>query len=597
MVKYLVSVLLLSTSILAHAIDYYISQSLGNDNNNGLSSLSPFQSLTRVNSLSLSAGDSVLFKSGERWEGMLWPKGSGTSNAPITVSVYGSGTKPIIDGDGYQASILLFNDEHYVISGLELTNQASHSSNGVTKKLGGFGNCENSWGSGRDARFGIKVVASNRSLEQFTFSDLAIHNIFPTPDNPEGVGTSCTMQGHNTILKNQGYGIKIESQSNASANNFFTISDIVMDNITVSQTGHYGVWIKPRGGSATALYKHDNITVRNSLFLNTGGAGFVPTRASNVLVENNTFDGTGASLDPRMYGRGSGTWPFDSDNVVIQNNVLMNAKGSLDSYGVHIDYNNTNVLVQYNFSYNNEGGFAQILGANVNSGYRYNISVADGSRVKGVNGATADGRIINVSSYCNNGEGCPSTGSFIYNNTIYVPSSISPKITFQRVSGEIQFYNNLIYVQQGGSPIQTFLSNQGVQYDIGNNLFYPQSVFNLDQRLTNNALYTDPKLQQPGADWASRYKLLSGSSAKNAGAVIAGSFDALNYGQNNGGVDFFGYAVSDSLPPHVGAYNANEMLAAYSETIEVPILTFPLSSLLAGILMTIAVRHKKDYQS
>ncbi|MBT5922492.1 MAG: hypothetical protein HOH29_02045, partial [Cellvibrionales bacterium] len=214
MFKFIVSVLLLSTSMLVHAIDYYISQSSGNDNNSGLSSLSPFQTLTRVNSLSLSAGDSVLFKSGERWEGMLWPKGSGTSNAPITISVYGSGTKPIIDGDGYQASILLFNDEHYVISGLELTNQASHSSNGVTKKLGGFGNCENSWGSGRDVRFGIKVVASNRSLEQFTFSDLAIHNIFPTPDTPEGEGTTCTKQGHNTTLKNQGYGIKFESQSN-----------------------------------------------------------------------------------------------------------------------------------------------------------------------------------------------------------------------------------------------------------------------------------------------------------------------------------------------------------------------------------------------
>lgn len=587
MFKFIVSVLLLSTSMLVHAIDYYISQSSGNDNNSGLSSLSPFQTLTRVNSLSLSAGDSVLFESGERWEGMLWPKGSGTSNAPITISVYGSGTKPIIDGDGYQASILLFNDEHYVISGLELTNQASHSSNGVTKKLGGFGNCENSWGSGRDVRFGIKVVASNRSLEQFTFSDLAIHNIFPTPDTPEGEGTTCTKQGHNTTLKNQGYGIKFESQSNADANNFFTISDVVMDNITVSQTGHYGVWIKPLGGAATALYKHDNITVRNSLFLNTGGAGFVPTRASNVLVENNVFDGSGSSLDSRMYARGSGTWPFDSDNVVIQNNVLMNAKGPLDSYGVHIDYNNTNVLVQYNFSYNNEGGFVQILGANVNSGYRYNISVADGSRVKGVNGATQDGRIFNVSSYCNISSGCASTGSFIYNNTVYVPSSISPKISFQRDSGEIQFYNNLIYVQKGGSPLHTFLSNQGVQYDIGNNLFYPESAFSLAPGLTQNAIYTDPKLQQPGSDLASGYELLSGSSAKNAGAVIAGSFNSLNYSQNNGGFDFFGNPVSEGGSPHIGAYNG-------TEGVNTPMLIAPFAILLAAIVTRIAVRYKKD---
>ena len=75
----------------------------------------------------------------------------------------------------------------------------------------------------------------------------------------------------------------------------------------------------------------------------------------------------------------------------------MNATGSLDSYGVHIDYDNANVVVQYNFSYNNEGGFVQILGANINSGYRYNISVADGSRINGVNGAAQNGRIFNVS--------------------------------------------------------------------------------------------------------------------------------------------------------------------------------------------------------
>ena len=176
-----------------------------------------------------------------------------------------------------------------------------------------------------------------------------------------------------------------------------------------------------------------------------------------------------------------------------------------------------------------------------------------------------------------------------------MPSSISPKITFQRVSGEIQFYNNLIYVQQGGSPIQTFLSNQGVQYDIGNNLFYPQSVFNLDQRLTSNALYTDPKLQQPGADWASMYKLLSGSSAKYAGAVIAGSYDQLNYSQNNGGLDFFGNVVSDTLPPHIGAYNTNELLAAYSETVEIPVLIFPLTIMLAALLMTIALHFKRGH--
>ncbi len=585
--------LLIVFSAFTHAVDYYVSHTEGSDSHNGLSSQTPFKSLARVNNLMLSAGDSVFFQSGDRWRAMLWPKGSGTLSAPITLTAYGDGEKPIIDGFGYQASILLFNDDHYDISGLELTNQASHiKNNGTTKELSGFEGCENSDGSGRDARFGIKVVASVRSLSQFSFSDLDIHNIFPTPDLPDSEGGNCTRQGYNTTLKEQGYGIKFESQSND--NNTFTISDVVMDNLTVSQTGHYGVWIKPLGGANSAHNKHDNITLKNSLFLNTGGAGFVPTRASNVLVENNVFDGTGSSLDSRMYGRGSGTWSFASDNVTIQNNVLMNARGSLDAYGVHIDYNNTNVLVQYNFSYNNEGGFVQILGANVNSGYRYNISVADGSRVNGVDGATQNGRIFNVSRFCNVNSGCPSSGSFIYNNTVYVPASIRPEIVFQAGSGETQFYNNLVYVEQADMPLMTSVSSYGTQNAISHNLFYPQNAFSLDQALTLNAIYENPKLDMLDADSVESYKLLSGSSAISAGALIAGSLDNSDYRYNNGGLDFFGNMVSESLPPHIGAYNGNEFSGVDSDAVEAPILSFPWLILLTGILMTIATRNKKS---
>lgn len=603
MSKVFFSFLLTIVPVLAHAFDYYVSLIDGSDVNDGLTQSTPFQSLARVNSLNLLPGDRLLFKSGEQWQGMLWPKGSGSLNALITITAYGNGARPIIDGDGYQASILLFNDDHYEISGLELTNEASHlASNGTTKKLSGFGGCNvnystasNSYGSGRDARFGIKVVASERSLSQFSFNDLDIHDIFPSPNSPDSEGVNCTRQGYGTTLKNQGYGIKFESQSDANANNFYTISDIVIDDITVSRTGHYGVWIKPLGVSGIELYKHDNITLRNSSFLNTGGAGFVPTRASNVLVENNVFDGAGSSLDPRMYGRGSGTWPFASDNVLIQNNVLMNAKGPLDSYGVHIDYNNTNVLVQYNLSYNNEGGFAQILGANVNSGYRYNISVADGSRVEGVNGAVQNGRIFNVSRFCNINAGCVSIGNFIYNNTVYIPDTMSPEIYFQAGSGETKFYNNLIYAEERLESISAVTQIQGVDYDISNNLFYPSSAFSLTQELSNNALFFNPRLRNAGSISASMYKLLPGSDAKYAGSIINASINSSDYSNNNGGFDYFGNAVSDSTAPHIGAYNSNELLAEYigAGEVEIPTLSNLMLVLLSMLTIAISIINKK----
>ena len=97
--------------------------------------------------------------------------------------------------------------------------------------------------------------------------------------------------------------------------------------------------------------------------------------------------------------------------------------------------------------------------------------------------------------YCGVNSPCQSSGSFIYNNTVYVPSTIRPEIVFQSGSGETKFYNNLVYVEPGANPIFTSLASQGVQYDISHNLFYPYSAFSLANGLTDNALFLNPKLR------------------------------------------------------------------------------------------------------
>lgn len=554
------------------AADYYVSASTGLDTNNGLTPASAFQSIDKVNALALQPGDRVLFKAGDSWTGMLWPKGSGTLVSPITISSYDSGDKPIIDGNGFQAALLIFNDDAYEISGLALTNQASHLDGGGNDKLlSGFGGAENDNGSGRDVRFGVKIVANTRSLAYFRIGELDIYDVYPTPIN--------------TAFQHRGYGIKFESQSDVGANEIYIISDVEMDSLSVSTTGHYGVWARPLGLDGVDLHKHFDFVLRNSTFQNTGGAGFVPAKVENLLVENNRFDGTGSSIDPRMWKRGSGLWPFDSKDVIIQHNTVMNAQGPLDSYGIHIDYNNENVVVQYNFSYNNEGGFAQILGANINSGYRYNISVADGSRVDGVNGAIQNGRIFNVSNFCNIPAGCPSTGNFIYNNTVYVPDNISPEIFFKGGSGQTALYNNLIYVEPGNPGLSTQLAQNGVEYFIARNLFYPQALFTLDAALTTDALFIEPELRMPGEPFAALYKLLPPSMAKYQGKLISGSANTMAYSLNNGGQDFFGNPISDIQMPHIGAYNGNELLDAF----QIPLLPLPWQGIFLLILVSMGV--------
>jgi len=643
---------------------YYISSSQGDDLNDGLSIQFPFQSIEKLNSMHFNAGDSIYFKSGDYWEGMLWLNGSGSFTQPIVIDVYGGNNRPIINGFGYQASILIFNDQHIHINGLELYNSFSHldsagtstisaqtpnlftiglnnnwtnvytacqigdgnngaqqtftinvtnlppqgatyrvartvanqnwyfapaqalslgqntitvaavtfdrtvkfqfstgdiefdaislnSQNiygGTVKKLPGFGGEENSWGSGKNVRFGIKVVASTQELENFSFNNLYIHDIYPTTDIASNI--------------HKGYGIKLETQSDTVAGLLNTISNVKVLNSTISETGHYGFWIKSLGLNGIDSVKNNKILVENCVFEHTGGSGFVPNKSENILIQDCIFNHTGSSIDNRMWKRGSGMWPFDCKNVVAQHNKFMNAHGPMDSYGSHIDYGNENVVFQYNYSYNNEGGFAEVLGDNINCGYRYNISVNDGYR-EDPNGTpwAAKGKIFWVSNFCGqNPIRCPSVGTFIYNNTVFVNDTLNPEIYFWPDVGDVHVYNNLIVVGQNGDIIPTLLDNDPNELYISHNLFYDSSRIDLDSNLENNALYGDPLLLNSiylGENNPQAYQIQNNSPAIGSGFLINGSTDSTNYLKHNGGLDYFGNTVSHNLPPNIGAFNGS----------------------------------------
>ncbi len=76
---------------------YYVANN-GNDTNNGTSSTTPFQTIGKVNTLTLQPGSQVLFRRGDTFRGMLTISQSGSAGNPITVDAYGSGSKPVIAG-------------------------------------------------------------------------------------------------------------------------------------------------------------------------------------------------------------------------------------------------------------------------------------------------------------------------------------------------------------------------------------------------------------------------------------------------------------------------------------------------------------------
>ncbi|MVM30428.1 hypothetical protein GO755_10320 [Spirosoma sp. HMF4905] len=76
---------------------YYVS-SLGNDSNSGKTSSVPFQSLSKVNTLTLQPGDSILFRRGDIFRGTLTIRRSGSASRPIVFDAYDNGIKPVISG-------------------------------------------------------------------------------------------------------------------------------------------------------------------------------------------------------------------------------------------------------------------------------------------------------------------------------------------------------------------------------------------------------------------------------------------------------------------------------------------------------------------
>src|SRR6266540_2785565 len=103
--------LMLGSPALATGATYYVNCAAASDGNG--SSTSPWNNLTTVNSKTFAPGDSLLFNRGTTCTGSFVFSSSGTSANRITISAYGTGTLPAIDGTGQNRAVKLL-DTSYV---------------------------------------------------------------------------------------------------------------------------------------------------------------------------------------------------------------------------------------------------------------------------------------------------------------------------------------------------------------------------------------------------------------------------------------------------------------------------------------------------
>ena len=412
-------------------------------------------------------------------------------------------SRPVIDGAGYLAAVFLEGNEYWELNNLELTNDKGTVVDPDAQSL----------------RYGVYMQALETGTRHHLYlRDLHIHDIFAT-------------------AAEHGQGIAFLSDGETVRTNY---QDVLIESCHIQTTSTHGIWLQHRNWyhpGAMFAYNQD-IVIRNNVLENIGGPGIQPNHCKDVLIEYNTVEA--GQIGPGQRGRGSGFWNWHCEDVMVQYNTFKHARGEGDSCGAHVDIGNINTTIQYNLSYDNAGGFMEILGDSYNTIYRYNISINDGWRVKGVDGADQYGHMLWLGGWT--GSGSPRRGPFnsqIYNNTIYLASALTTRVLLDDSAEDAYFRNNIFYID--GSVLDensdTTATNMIFDYNLSTQLL-PATL-----PADSHILIADPLLFNPGGLAVQDYKLQHGSGAIDSGIEIT----------SNGGQDYCGNPLFDGLTDR-GAY-------------------------------------------
>ena len=505
-----IAVLLLICSALS-ATTYYVDATDGDDSKSGTSEANAWQNLSKVNSTTFSAGDSILFQCGETWSGQLWPKGSGTSGSVITIDKYGTGDLPLIQGPGGTTApaVFLYCQEYWEINNLEITHY--DGSDNTIKRVGVFIQAED-----------VNMPGGADVLHHIYLKGLNIHNI-------NGLTTS-----------KQSGGIKYACSGPGTADTKIWFDDILIDDCYVYDVNRTGIvfwsdWSTRTKTDETLYAPWTNVVIQNNTIENTYSNGMIIRMSDSPLLEYNVFvncaDGEGS---------GNAMFFFNCDNALAQYNegygTVFNT-GDLDAAAFDSDYQCKDTIFQYNYSHDNELGGIVAVCSNVSSKFndgtiiRYNIFEDNDRQTFRNTGGT--------------------TNTKFYNNTMYLGSGLSNNLIFYQKSWSgvypdgTGFFNNIIY-NLSSSASYDFGSATNTEFD--SNLFYgnhPGTEPSDANKITSDPSFVSPGSGGIGMDSVDGYKLNTGSPCIDAGIWLD---------DRNGGYDYWANTIAHNGTPDRGAH-------------------------------------------
>ena len=436
------------------AKDYYVHPKYGNDLNSGSSKKNAFKTLAHISKIKMLPGDRILLASGQLYtESLNLINQNGTLENPIFINsidwkTNASNLPAIIDFKNQSNGILIEDCSFIEIANIELTGNGYYQEDEFLTM-----------------RCGIMLTAKkSKRIENILIQRIFIHDVFY--ENPGFIRGKEEIKTANGKQK-YGWGIRL---MNIDPN--VTMENIIIKNCNINSVSHTGIKLTGKDKNI----KH--VKVLDNKIENTGGPGIQMSEAESIYVAKNIITHSGCNDDSRKWGRGSGLWTWGSSNVLIEKNEFLYANGPGDSAGAHIDFNCDNVVLQYNISAYNAGGFCEILGNNYNCMYRYNISINDGHRIKGVDGAFQEGKVFWLSGYQGDKQRKGPVNSYFYNNTIFSDASIEAKFAIDNTSNGVVIANNIFCIRGLSKAV---LGDQNKQDSHGEetvqNVFFKNNLF------------------------------------------------------------------------------------------------------------------------
>ncbi|HEY4322568.1 MAG TPA: right-handed parallel beta-helix repeat-containing protein [Mucilaginibacter sp.] len=363
---------------------YYVNTQ-GTDINPGTKS-APFQTIKKLNSIRLNAGDIVYFQSGQTFNGTIEidSVAQGSKSNPIIISAYGNGMATI-DADSASA-ISLYKAQYIVISKLHLIGSGRKSGN--TKSGLSLINCDH-------------INIDSIEISGFQKSGLFVF------------ASKQVNANHVSAHDNGSAGITVEGDYGKKNSENIKIINCRAEN---------------NPGDPTNLTNHS-------------GNGIVVGNCKNILIDRCTATNNGWDM-PRIGNGPVGIWAYEADSVIIQNCLSYRnktSKGGADGGGFDLDGGVTNSIVQYCVSYENQGsGYCifQYWGASPwhHNIFRYNISENDGT----VSDSQAGLYVWNSSDDEKQFYDCD-----VYSNIIYNDRVAAISFSEKSESKGIRFYNNI----------------------------------------------------------------------------------------------------------------------------------------------------------